>query len=93
MKTSDRVLFDGDKLIHHKQFANDPYIEKAKQLREQHGGVQGENRLAGVVPLHILQGWAKEAGLLWSDPAFKDVIRRKLLSGDFDRLRVWGGSF
>ena len=93
MKTGERVFFDGGALVHHRRFENDPYIEKAKQLRDQHGGVQGESRLAGIVPMHLLNEWAKEAGLQMSDPAFKDVVRRKMLSGDFDRLRVWKGRY
>lgn len=93
MKTRERVLFDGDALIHHRRFENAPYIEKAKQLRAQHGGVQGESRLAGIVPMHMLGEWAKEAGLQMSDPAFRDVVRRKMLSGEFDKLRVWEGRY
>ena len=53
----------------------------------------GESRLAGEIPLHIVETWAKEAGIKWDDPAMKDVIKRKLLSGDFDKFRVWKGTF
>jgi len=49
--------------------------------------------LAGEIPLHIVEMWAKEAGIKWGDPAMKDVIKRKLLSGDFDKFRVWKGTF
>lgn len=93
MKTTERAFFEGDKLVHHRRFENDPYIERAKQLRDTHGGVQGENRLAGIVPMHLMVEWAKEAGLQMSDPAFKDVVRRKMLSGEFDKLRVWEGRY
>jgi hypothetical protein len=94
MKIDERIYVDGDRIVHRRTFANDPHIEAAKRLRELHGGVQGENRLAGVIPMHVLAGWVKEAGLTFEDgEAVRDLVRQKLLSGEFDRLRVWDGSF
>ena len=76
-----------------RQFNNQPYLDRVKAIQELNGGVLGESRLAGEIPLHIVETWAKEAGIKWDDPAMKDVIKRKLLSGDFDKFRVWKGTF
>ena len=94
MKTRETVHADGNRLVVRRSFENDPYIERAAQLRAQHGGRQGESRLAGVIPVHLLAEWVKEAGLTFDDSeAVRDLVRRKILSGDFDKLRVWEGSF
>lgn len=82
-----------DRYVHVRRFANEPYLRNVQMLRD--AGVDGfsESKLAGRVPMHIIEEWAKEAGITWDDPAMSDVTRRKLLSGDFDKLRVWEGTF
>jgi hypothetical protein len=63
-------------------------------LREAGVGQTGESRLVGTIPMHIVAEWMKEAGLSWDDnEAKKDVIKRKMLSGDFDKFRVWKGTY
>jgi hypothetical protein len=38
--------------------------------------------------------WLKEAGVDWSDHgAAQEVIKRKMLSGDFNKFRVWEGKY
>jgi hypothetical protein len=38
--------------------------------------------------------WLKEAGVRWDDhEAKKQIIRKKLLSGDFAAFRVWEGTY
>jgi len=77
-----------------KTFDNDVYIEEAKQIRDQGLGQTGENRLVGRIPIHLVVQWMKEAGLSWSDTeAKKDLIRKKMLSGEFDAFRVWKGTY
>jgi len=77
-----------------KTFDNDVYIEEAKQIRDQGLGQTGENRLVGRIPVHLVVQWMKEAGFSWSDTeAKKDLIRKKMLSGEFDAFRVWKGSY
>lgn len=94
MKLGEQIYQDGDRVIHRRRFANDPYIERAEALRREHGGVQGENRLAGIIPMHLLAQWVKDAGLKFDDTeAVRDLVRRKMLSGEFDKLRVWGGTY
>jgi len=81
-------------IIVQKTYDNDVHIEKAKMLREAGVGQTGESRLVGTIPMHIVAEWMKEAGLSWDDnEAKKDVIKRKMLSGDFDKFRVWKGTY
>ena len=94
MKVGEKFIdnHDGTFVVQQK-FNNEPYLNRVEKIRELNGGILGESRLAGEIPLHIVETWAKEAGIKWSDPAMKDVIKRKLLSGDFDKFRVWKGTF
>lgn len=94
MKVGEKFIDNHDgTFVVQKQFNNDAYIERVKAIQELNGGILGESRLAGEIPLHIVEMWAKEAGIKWDDPAMKEVVKRKLLSGDFDKFRVWKGTF
>ena len=94
MKVGEKFIDNHDgTFVVQRQFNNEPYLNRVEKIRELNGGILGESRLAGEIPLHIVETWAKEAGIKWDDPAMKDVIKRKLLSGDFDKFRVWRGTF
>ena len=96
MKIKEQVHFDKkeNKIIVAKTYDNQDVLDRAENLRKAGAGVTGENRYVGSVPIHILQEWCKEAGIKWSDVnARKEIVRKKLLSGDFDKLRVWKGNF
>lgn len=94
MKVGEKFIDNHDgTFVVQRQFNNEPYLNRVEKIRELNGGILGESRLAGEIPLHIVETWAKEAGIKWDDPAMKDVIKRKLLSGDFDKFRVWKGTF
>jgi hypothetical protein len=42
----------------------------------------------------VLATWLKEAGVSWSDTeAAKEVVKRKMMSGEFSKFRVWEGSY
>jgi hypothetical protein len=44
--------------------------------------------------MHVITQWCKDAGIRWDDiEARKEIVRKKILSGDFDKLRVWKGTF
>lgn len=95
MKTAEKVGFDNSgNLTIQRKFNNDPYLKQVEEIRKSGAGQTGESRLVGRLPMHIVSEWVKEAGLQWSDhEAVKDLIRTKILSGDFDRFRVWEGSY
>lgn len=69
-------------------------VEKAKQIADTNGGVVGESRLVGTIPLALITEWCKEAGVKWDDnKARQEVVKRKILSGEFDKFRVWKGRY
>lgn len=93
MKIGERFFEDDGKIIHQRVFDNQGALDDAAALRSAGLGTTGESRLVGRVPMNIVNDWLKEAGVRWDDPAAKDVIRRKMLSGDFDAFRVWQGAY
>jgi len=43
------------------------------------------------VPMIVLQIWANEAGVAMNDPAFGEVVKRKLNDADFSKMRTSEG--
>lgn len=95
MKVNEKVHYDesNDKIIVESQYDNQPYLHQARMLRDAGVGQKGHNKLVGRVPMHLIKTWLKEAGVAWDDPAAGDVIKRKMLSGEFDKFRVWEGTY
>jgi hypothetical protein len=92
-KIAERWEQDGDKLIHIKTQDWNPMLDRAEELRQNGNADFGESKLVGVVDAALVGEWLKEAGIAWHDPAVDDVIKRKMLSGEFDKLRVWQGTY
>ncbi len=82
-------------LVIEKIHANDPYLRDAEIIRAKNeDGKHGENVHVGRFPMHLLAEWFKEAGVRWDDhEACREVLRRKILSGEVDKLRQWKGNF
>ena len=96
MKIKEQVHHDTKqgKIIVESTYDNNPALERAALLRQAKVGITGENKLVGTIPIHIIKMWCDEAGIKWSDnEARKEVVKRKILSGEFDKLRVWKGTF
>lgn len=96
MKINEKVHYDkqNDKIIVQKTHSNQPYIDMVKQINKQGLGTTGENRLIGRIPVHLIKQWCDEVGVKWGDlDARKEVMKRKILSGEFDKLRVWKGTY
>ena len=93
MKIAEDAFFQDDKLIVKKTFDPNPVLDSAEELRS--AGVDGfsENKLVARLPNWLIVEWSKEAGVTLDDPAMKEVIKRKLLSGEHQKFRVWEGSF
>jgi len=94
MKVHESAKLEGEKLVVHQKHDWNPILDKAKQLREAGATDFGESKLVGVLPMKLLHEWAKEAGVDFSDThAMQEIIRKKMLSGDFDKFRVWEGTY
>jgi hypothetical protein len=89
---SERWFEDDGKVIHHRVEMVD--LDRAKVLKEAPQQPLSDSWHVGTIPLIILEQWFKEAGVKWDDKlACQEVIRKKLLSGDFSKFRVKEGRF
>lgn len=83
-------------IVHKRTFDIDTSLAQAKALRDAGAGdsrIVSDSKLAARIPMWLITEWLKEAGLKWDDPAAKDVIVRKVQSGEHQKLRVWTGRF
>ena len=87
-KIKEAVTFEGDDMVVKKTF-------DASHARETTDNSFGSDyKHVGNVDLGLLNVWLKEAGVAWTDTeAVKDVIKRKLMSNEFQALRVWEGTY
>lgn len=76
-------------------YDNTQHMKRLDHLREVNPhNVLSDSYMVGSVPLHIFSQWLKEAGVRWDDrDAAREVLRKKLLDGEFKKLRVWEGTF
>jgi hypothetical protein len=96
MKIGEKVHFDESrqKIIVENTYDVAPTLDRAQQLRSLKLDGIGESKLVGTIPMFLIQEWCKEAGIKWSDThARKEVVKKKILSGEFDKLRVWKGTY
>lgn len=94
MKIGERIKFEGDQVVIQKTHDVTPEMHRAQMLRDAGKGQKGESRLVGTIPLNLIADWCKEAGVKWDDTqARQEVVKRKILSGEFDKFRVWKGTY
>ena len=94
MKIAERVTTDGDKLLIQQTHDVAPAMERAAMLRQSGAGVLGEKRLVGTIPFALIEAWAQEAGVAITDrEAVREIMHRKIMSGEFQKFRVWEGIY
>ena len=96
-KIKEEILYDNqfDKIIVKKSYDDQAELDRVAQIRKDSGinKFGSDYKFVGSVPTHLIAEWLKEAGVAWDDPARADVIKKKMLSGEFDRLRAWKGKY
>lgn len=102
MKVGEKIHEEDGKLIIEKSHDFTPILKQMEQIRKQ--GVigmdgdttgKGDARFIGRIPMALAEQWCKEAGVKWSDAGARgEVIKRKILSGEFDAFRSdWKKSY
>lgn len=93
-KISENISFEHDHMVIKQRHDVSQALKDAQMARDAGVGMSGENRLAGFIEPAVLGQWLKEAGVSWSDTeAAKEVVQKKLISGEFAKFRVWEGDF
>jgi hypothetical protein len=95
MKIADKMIYDHqtDKIIHQKTYDNSDTIARVEDIKRSEINKFGSDyKFVGSVPMNLLNDWIKEAGLTWEDTnEVSEVIKKKLMSGEFDKLVAWKG--
>ena len=90
----ETVMFTDDSIIIKKTHDVTDDLHRARVLRDANIGVKGDKKLIGSIPMALINEWLKEAGVDHTDhEARAQVVKRKILSGDFDKFRVWKGTY
>ena len=96
-KIDEKILYDNveDKIIVKRTYDDQAELDRVAQIRKDSGinSFGSDYKFVGSVPTHLIAEWLKEAGISWDDPARADVIKKKMLSGEFDRLKAWKGKY
>lgn len=95
MKIAERYIEqDNGDVIIHEQFDPNPTLDFAANLRNAGKTEFGESKIIGAVPMDMYFTWLKEAGVSPTDSAAaKEVLKKKLLDGEFSKFRVWEGTY
>ena len=93
-KVSEIIDFEHDHMVIKKKHDVSQALNDVQKAKDAGIGMSGENRLVGFLDGAMLAQWLKEAGVSWSDTeAAKEVVKRKMMSGEFSKFRVWEGSY
>ena len=91
-KISEKIDFEHDHMVIKKKHDVSQALNDVQKAKDAGIGMSGENRLVGFLDGAVLAQWLKEAGVSWSDTeAAKEVVKRKMMSGEFSKFRVWEG--
>ena len=83
-----------DKLVLHKQEDVQPVIDAVRVARDVPGTPMSDSWHIATLPTVLIEKWLIEEGLQLSDrEAVRDMIKRKLLSGEFNAFRVHEGTW
>lgn len=95
MKLGEKLLAGDDgKFLVQKTFDPNPSLAQVRTLKDADAMGTKDNKLVARVPAWLINEWCKEAGVAWSDvEARREVVTKKLLSGDAAAFRVWEGTY
>jgi hypothetical protein len=93
MKIKEEIFEEDGKIIHNRVYDNSDTLKRIDTLNDEELNTFGSDyKFVGSIPMNILANWIKEANLDWSDTQeINKLMRKKLMSGEFDRLMVESG--
>lgn len=79
--------FDEDgKIIIQRSQDIETVLEFNKQRNIEGHNRKSDMRLAGSIPFVVVEKWIQESGLKLGSKEFSEYIKKKLMSGDFNKL-------
>jgi CRISPR/Cas system-associated protein Csx1 len=94
-KISEKIIFEGDDIIVKRTYDADQMIKDTEYGRHFAENKFGSDyKYLGNIDMNLVANWLKEAGVQWHDThAVNEVINRKLMDGEFNKLRAWEGTW
>jgi len=85
----------GEEVVHfHQHQECQPILDDLANRRSADMIGTDDHRHVGSVPFVLLEKWLMEAGVSFSDgKAVQEVVKRKLMDGEFRKLRAWEGAY
>ena len=91
----EKVTFQDDQMIIKRTFDASGMLLDAEYARQTSPNAIGSDykHIGNINPALVIN-WLREAGVDWSDShAVQEVIKRKLMDGEFAKLRNWEGKY
>ena len=95
-KIDEKITINADdQIIIKKTYDANQMLLDAEYARQHSPNALGSDyKLVGEIDMAFVDLWLKEAGVKWTDTqAVNDVIKKKLMSNEFQKLRVWEGTW
>lgn len=94
-KIGEKIFWEDDRMVVKTTVDANGMINDAAYSREVAPSVFGsDHKHVGNVDVVKVHEWLKEAGVEWHDThAVQEVIKKKLISGEYSKLRNWGGTW
>lgn len=94
-KVGEKIFWEDDRLVVKTTVDANGMLNDAAYAREVSPNAFGsDHKHIGNVDIVEVHRWLKEAGVEWHDThAVQEVIKKKLLSGEYSKLRNWEGKW
>jgi len=86
----ERMIEDGGKLHIIRSQDVQGVLDKNQRARTSELNRHSEMRHAGSIPLVIAEQWSRECGAAIGTKEFAGYVKKKLMDGDWSKLRVHG---
>jgi len=91
---SEKYWIEDDKLIVQETHDPNPTIDSVQTLKSEGRVGFSEHKHVGRIPTWLIETWIREAGVSFQDQEkVKEIVHQKLLSGEFNALRPWEGTY
>mgnify|MGYP000081722652 CR=1 FL=1 len=90
MTIKQRMIEEDGKLHILRSQDVEPILDQNARLRSADYAPGGDFRHAGRIPFVVAEEWARECGHKIGTKPFAQYVKKKLMDGDFAKLRVRG---
>ena len=86
MTVSTKYITEDDKLIINRSQDIQRILDFNKERNIEGHNRKSDMRLAGSIPFVVVEMWIRESGLKLGSQEFAEYVKKKLMSGEFNKL-------